>query len=410
MTPLLLAFALAVSPPEPAVEALSGGPFGPAGIVRLPAAPRRVVLYLTADLRSPALRPTLVALARDGALVVALSTERWLRHLRRDRCAYPAGDLEAVAQSLEKALGLPAYLRPILVGEVSGGTVAWSALEQAPAGTFLGAVAVGPRRPLAPLAFCRGSAATNPASLPRGEVPSGDLARLREAVERLDAPAALPAAPTSGPAVADLPLVEVAPTAAGPGAFAVLVTGDGGWAGIDRELAAALAAKGLPVVGLDSLAYFWKRRTPESFAADLGRIIEHHAAALGRPEVALIGYSRGADVLPAAVGLLGASPRARVRAVALLGPGLTAEFELHVADFLGSGGGGRPLLPDVERLAGTPVLCLFGSDEAESLCPRLRGRPGVRLVELAGGHHFAGDYGAVAREVLRTLDGVAQPR
>ncbi|MGB8933180.1 MAG: AcvB/VirJ family lysyl-phosphatidylglycerol hydrolase, partial [Anaeromyxobacteraceae bacterium] len=189
-----------------------------------------------------------------------------------------------------------------------------------------------------------------------------------------------------------------------------LVTGDGGWAGIDRELAAAVAANGLPVVGLDSLKYFWTRRTPESFAADLGRIIEHYAAALGRPNVALIGYSRGADVLPAATALLAGGPRARVKVLALLGPGRAAEFELHVADFISSGSGGRPILPDVERLAGTPVLCLYGRDEGESLCPLIRSRPGARLVELDGGHHFGGDYGAVAREVVRSLAGGAPGR
>jgi type IV secretory pathway VirJ component len=64
----------------------------------------------------------------------------------------------------------------------------------------------------------------------------------------------------------------------------------------------------------------------------------------------------------------------------------------------------------VERLAGTPVLCLYGRDEEESLCPLLRARPGARLVELGGGHHFGGDYAAVAREVIRTLAGATPGR
>ena len=41
--------------------------------------------------------------------------------------------------------------------------------------------------------------------------------------------------------------------------FALLLTGDGGWAGLDQELAARLAASGVPTVGLNSLKYFWTR-------------------------------------------------------------------------------------------------------------------------------------------------------
>ena len=93
-----------------------------------------------------------------------------------------------------------------------------------------------------------------------------------------------------------------------------------------------------------------------------------------------------------------------MRAVALLGPGRTAEFELHLTDFLTSSADGRPILPDVEQLGATPIVCLYGREEAgESLCPLLRARPGATVVELAGAHHFGGDYGAVAREVVRAL-------
>src|SRR5262249_51182676 len=48
--------------------------------------------------------------------------------------------------------------------------------------------------------------------------------------------------------------------------FAVLLSGDGGWAGIDKEVASRLAAHGIPVAGVDSLRYFWAPRTPEGLA------------------------------------------------------------------------------------------------------------------------------------------------
>ncbi len=43
--------------------------------------------------------------------------------------------------------------------------------------------------------------------------------------------------------------------------FAVILSGDGGWAGLDKKVAAALAAQGIDVVGIDSLRYFWSERT-----------------------------------------------------------------------------------------------------------------------------------------------------
>jgi type IV secretory pathway VirJ component len=39
--------------------------------------------------------------------------------------------------------------------------------------------------------------------------------------------------------------------------MAVMYSGDGGWVGLDRDVAAVLAKAGVPVVGIDSLSYFW---------------------------------------------------------------------------------------------------------------------------------------------------------
>src|SRR5262249_38268373 len=59
------------------------------------------------------------------------------------------------------------------------------------------------------------------------------------------------------PGVEGLPLVQIPARAAGGSLFAVIVTGDGGWAGLDREVSGVLSAHGIPVVGLNSLQYFW---------------------------------------------------------------------------------------------------------------------------------------------------------
>jgi len=100
-------------------------------------------------------------------------------------------------------------------------------------------------------------------------------------------------------AASSLPVVEVAATGGQSDTLAVMVSGDGGWAPIDRSIASVLAQNGIPVAGLNALQYFWKRRTPDEAARDLQQIVETHLAAWGKRRIVFIGYSRGADVLPA---------------------------------------------------------------------------------------------------------------
>ena len=112
------------------------------------------------------------------------------------------------------------------------------------------------------------------------------------------------------------------------------MSGDGGWAGIDRDMAAALSAKGIFVVGSDSLTDYWTKRTPEGLAADTDKMIRYYLAHLGKKRVLLIGYSQGADVLPFAVNRLPAATKAHVSLAAILGMSEHALFEFHVSSWI----------------------------------------------------------------------------
>lgn len=212
----------------------------------------------------------------------------------------------------------------------------------------------------------------------------------------------IPAAPAAV-AVRGLPLVEVpARGAAGGRTMAVVVSGDGGWAGVDREIAGVFAERGVPTVGLNSLQYFWRGSTPDSAARDLARIVSHYLAAWDRDSVVLVGYSRGADVLPFMAARLPEALRRRVRVVALLAPSRTASFEFHLADWLGAAarpGEALATAGEIARLRGTPVLCFYGTEERDSACPVVD--PAVATpIPLAGGHHLGGDYRWIADRVL----------
>src|SRR5258708_19432679 len=67
-----------------------------------------------------------------------------------------------------------------------------------------------------------------------------------------------------------LPVVEVAvPAGASSDTLVVFVSGDGGWARIDKEISSVLAATCMPVAGLNALQYFRTKKSPGTAAQHL---------------------------------------------------------------------------------------------------------------------------------------------
>jgi len=219
---------------------------------------------------------------------------------------------------------------------------------------------------------------------------------------------AAPAAATrvlAGPAppVDDLPLTLI-PAAPGTDSpwFGVFLSGDGGWVGIDRQISAALAAHGIPMVGWDSLRYFWTPRTPRGASLDLDRVLRHFAQVWGKSRALLIGYSQGADTIPFMVNRLPPATHSIVGLTALLGISDSADFEFHIANWLGSTRGGLPTAPELARWSGTPYLCLYGRNDREAACVHSANRLAISI-EMPGGHHFDGRYAAIADRILAHL-------
>jgi type IV secretory pathway VirJ component len=237
-----------------------------------------------------------------------------------------------------------------------------------------------------------------PKEATRDEMPAGwDAAYARIAVRQV------PLGPPPSQ-LSDLPLVEdlvPAGTAVAPhneGRFAVFLSGDGGWATIDKAIASALVAKGVPVVGLDTLRYFWTERTPSGLASDLDRVIRYYAAHWQRNHVLLIGYSQGADVLPFAINRLPPATRNLIQIQALVGLGQKASFEFHLTNWMGPSGD-KPIAPEARKLSAANTLCVYGTDEDDSLCPSLA-PDHVTEVKMNGGHHFGGDYSLIGAKIL----------
>jgi hypothetical protein len=106
-------------------------------------------------------------------------------------------------------------------------------------------------------------------------------------------------------------LVETPTTAPGE-TMAVLYSGDGGWGRLDQGVAKVLAAAGVPVLGVNSLRYFLDKRSPQQLADDLADQLRQREARWGRRKIVLVGYSFGADALPAIVPRLPADLRGQI--------------------------------------------------------------------------------------------------
>lgn len=199
-----------------------------------------------------------------------------------------------------------------------------------------------------------------------------------------------------------LPLVEVPSTRGASDTLVVFVSGDGGWAAIDKSISKVLADHGLPVVGLNALQYFWTKRTPDTAARDLQTICDRYLSSWKKGRLLFVGYSRGADVLPAMISRLTPELQSKIRLIALLGPSPKVQFEFHMTDWVHSAAAGLAVKPEVEKLRAHSILCLSGEDDKDSLCRELSG-PRINVVLLKGSHHFDGGYEKLGHIILEQL-------
>jgi type IV secretory pathway VirJ component len=456
----LVAGAFAVSCSRTATEVLAHGRFKSVTVYHPSGSVQEVVLLLSGDGGWQADTDRMAkALQAHGALVLGLDEPALLASFTQEHsaCFFPDGDLENLSHYVQAYYRLPTYITPVLAGYSAGATLAYATAAQAPPGLFTGVLTLGftpdyeTTKP-----FCKGegvhfvrrpdgtgltllpdpklavhwvdvhgiadsvcpaaAAASFIHSIRNAQIslipgvehdfadPHQWSAQLHAALDSVSAGSrsARPVAPLS---LKDLPLVEV--PAAGTGnddRFAVLLSGDGGWAGLDQEVARALSEQGIPVVGWDTLRYFWSVRTPDGLAHDLDRTLTYYASAWNRHRALLIGYSQGADVLPFGVNRLPEATRKMIVTTTLLGLGRHAAFEFHLSNWVGPATG-LPILPEYQKLPRATTLCVFGAGDKGSLCTDFA--PGTAgTLELAGGHHFDGDYDGLAQLVLKFAKGI----
>jgi type IV secretory pathway VirJ component len=201
-----------------------------------------------------------------------------------------------------------------------------------------------------------------------------------------------------------VPTVEV-PAAAGPNSDTVtlFMSGDGGWRDLDKVVAGDMAGMGYPVVGIDTLRYYWEHKTPEQTAADLTEVMAHYRQKWGAKRFILAGYSFGADVMPAIYNRLPADDQNRIAGIILLAFARTGSFEIHVGGWLGSAGKEATTGEEMAKLPGDKVLCVYGIEEKDESGCTDKTAVGEKL-QLPGGHHFDENYPALAKRLIAVIN------
>ncbi|HSM99649.1 MAG TPA: AcvB/VirJ family lysyl-phosphatidylglycerol hydrolase [Rudaea sp.] len=419
--------------------------------VAVPAGEPKRAIVLISDNRGWDARAEELATAQAdaGAFVLGIDLPAYLAQMEsiKDKCSFPAGHFEEMIHWIQRDRKLDKYIYPILVGDGAGAAFAYALDAQAPQGTYKGLVTLGWDADFRlPKPVCKGDAGAMTApdgagrfrvepvkTLPNPWLPqpfapgarhAGILNQvpafarsllaavradnsdpgkaLATAIEWFTAPArATPPLPQD---IADLPLEAVPAQGAFAQRIGIILTGDGGWAGLDVAVANQLAQRGIEVVALNTLKYFWETRTPAQAADALTRIVGHFGAQFPRADFVVIGYSFGAGLSPVLINRLPESARKRIAAQVLISPDDEAVFEIHVGDWFGSTAhkGAIPIAPEIAN-SQVPVICVHGADEDDSFCKQIVGRPNVRELVLPGAHHYNGDYDKLGAAIVAAL-------
>jgi type IV secretory pathway VirJ component len=404
-------------------------------------------------------------IAAQPAVVVGISYPALRRGSAREGgCWYVASDLELISHAAQRALNLPQYHAPILVGYSSGASLVYAALANTPAVTFAGGIGFGFCPEIqAPRDICAGDAWSPEydegkhlnhlpptkvlpkdwyilqgvqdqvcpidtirrflAGMPRAHLleidgtghgfskPQHWGAPFDQALQDLwtekevEPPAAQPRSATTRELEGELQRLQLPLEFRWPAQLTALLlffSGDGGWATLDEDVAEQLVSRNIGVVGISSLRYFWTAKPPAQVGTDIRRLLATVAAS--RRPVFIGGFSFGAEVVPVALQEIATRDRQSVAGLVLVGPGPSASFEIDPLDWIR-----KPAENPATRVApavrslGLPALCLAGMQEDETPCPSLAGVPGVQVARLPGSHHFNGDYPAVAETVSQFI-------
>lgn len=201
--------------------------------------------------------------------------------------------------------------------------------------------------------------------------------------------------------ISKLPVTVKAPAAGNHNPVVVFLSGDGGMKKFAVDMVNSFSAKGYPVIGLNSLKYFWSKKTPQQAGADVAALMEYYGKQWNNHTFLLVGYSMGADVLPFIYQHLGATLQGQTASLVFMSPSASTDMVVHISDMLGkSSTKGELNVPQgMNTITNKPLLLIFGKDENDFDLHALTVTNYKSLV-LPGGHHYNDDATGVVTQMV----------
>jgi type IV secretory pathway VirJ component len=390
-------------------------------------------LILTDDLSLEEARTLAAHLSQQGKLAAILSVDNYLKNITRSNvsCFDAATPLSVYAQDLQQHHAFYHFEPAVITGLGTAADYLFAMLSQTPKGVFRGAFSHR-NNPLIkqqlsmPFNLCRPNPAVNWSSKKKNITLSllEDIATPWSAssnsgmqnswlknniefanwlLERDNFERQLFKTPVKKITTNNfnaLPLLEIEAQPQGQyingDVFALIISGDGGWANIDKDIANGLAAQGIASVGWNSLEYFWEGKTPAIAGNDLQQVLTTYSQRWHKAKVILIGFSMGADVMPFMVNQLDSSTKGTIVSVNLLNPSTTVDFEFHLSGWLNTQASAPfKTTPELTAWSTWKTNCFYSTKE-QSLCAAIEPDQNntihnKKLFFLPGDHHFNGN-------------------
>lgn len=185
---------------------------------------------------------------------------------------------------------------------------------------------------------------------------------------------------------------------------ALYISGDMGLRfGTGGSLTDALTRRGIATSEISSPAFFKWHRTRAEVDAVIAQAVRDAMRRSGRDRIVAIGRSYGADVLQTGLADLPRALRPHVAGVILIVPGDKVFFRSDPTTIAYH----RP--PDsigadtVNRIDWTPLTCIYGTAETDSLCPDVTVH-GADIIGMPGGHFLDHATDSLFAHVFAAID------
>ncbi len=181
------------------------------------------------------------------------------------------------------------------------------------------------------------------------------------------------------------------------------LSGDGGFNKFSTAVCEGLNAQGYDVEALNCRSYFWNKKTPDQAATDMKNFLTRKLNGRSNQQVAIIGYSFGADVLPFILNRLPADFKSKIQVACLMASSGSTDFEIHWSDiFGGHSKRNMDVATELNKVTGEKIVIISASDDKDLELNRVTIK--YKSEVLPGGHHFDGDTDEIIRVIVNDMN------